>query len=131
MMTLFEIEPEAPAVSAGVEFECGMVAAPVGEMGAQRLNGRCRSCKARMSVLAGTVRGLYGPVPGFVRPDGLLVACADIRARCSCGGWAMLKRVQGTVSVSTRCDSRCEYAIGHKCDCQCGGANHGAGHHHN
>lgn len=121
---------DAPTVSMSVEFECGMAVYANTDLGVQRLNGRCRECKTKMSILTGACRSHYGPAPGFNRPDGLLVACVDIRARCSCGGWALLKRVQGTVNTSVRCDSRCMYAIGPKCDCQCGGANHGAGHHH-
>lgn len=128
MLTLFDIEPSTPNVSTGVEFECGMTVAPECGLGVSRLNGRCRSCKTPVSVLTGAVRGLYGPAAGFVREDGLTVVCVDIRARCGCGGWALVKSVQGTVSESTRCDSRCEFATGVKCDCQCGGANHGAGH---
>jgi hypothetical protein len=34
--------------------------------------------------------------------------------------------IVGKVSADHVCDSRCTSAIGHTCECQCGGANHGA-----
>lgn len=37
-----------------------------------------------------------------------------------------VKIVAGKFSASRVCDARCTGAIGHNCDCQCGGANHGA-----
>lgn len=34
--------------------------------------------------------------------------------------------VQGTLNPDHVCDSRCTGAVGHNCECSCGGANHGA-----
>jgi hypothetical protein len=34
--------------------------------------------------------------------------------------------VCGTFSADRKCDARCTGAVGHNCECQCGGANHGA-----
>lgn len=34
--------------------------------------------------------------------------------------------VEGNFSPDHVCDSRCTGAIGHSCDCQCGGVNHGS-----
>ena len=36
--------------------------------------------------------------------------------------------IRGTFSPHKRCDARCMYAKGPNCECNCGGANHGAGH---
>lgn len=35
------------------------------------------------------------------------------------------KALNGKVNAEKHCDSRCETARGHNCECQCGGANHG------
>lgn len=33
--------------------------------------------------------------------------------------------LQAVTVPEVRCDARCTHARGHKCDCSCGGANHG------
>lgn len=35
--------------------------------------------------------------------------------------------VAGTYVPEIKCDARCQNAKGHKCECSCGGKNHGAG----
>jgi hypothetical protein len=44
-----------------------------------------------------------------------------------CGYWHMAKRaIERPGSVSNhKCDGRCLSAKGHKCECECGGKNHG------
>ena len=37
------------------------------------------------------------------------------------------REMEGTVVLTVPCDARCTEARGHKCECSCGGANHGAG----
>jgi hypothetical protein len=101
--------------------------------GRARLNGRCHACKAKHSLLAPTTRGFYGaqvPVGRVMdgRSAGLLVNVPVLLKRCDCGKTVELRRVQGTVAPEIHCDARCENAIGHKCDCACGGLNHGAAH---
>lgn len=49
-------------------------------------------------------------------------------ARCPEHGVYRLEYLRGRVVESIRCDARCQNATGSKCDCQCGGANHGANH---
>lgn len=52
--------------------------------------------------------------------------CGD--AVCSGCGRFMDWNFLDAVTVDTvRCDARCTNARGHKCDCSCGGENHGAG----
>lgn len=36
--------------------------------------------------------------------------------------------IEGKVNTAVTCDVRCTSAVGHKCECSCGGANHGADH---
>lgn len=43
------------------------------------------------------------------------------------GGQLNLKPIKGIKSNHV-CDDRCTSAIGSKCECSCGGANHGADH---
>jgi hypothetical protein len=49
-------------------------------------------------------------------------------ARCGCGRRVLLCQVEGRVSDTVLCDERCTSARGHKCECSCGGLNHGADH---
>lgn len=41
---------------------------------------------------------------------------------------ASYRGVVGKVTA-TPCDAACYYAVGHECNCSCGGKNHGKGHH--
>jgi hypothetical protein len=46
---------------------------------------------------------------------------------CACGQKVSLRRVEGKVSKH-ECDDRCMSSTGFKCECKCGGKNHGASH---
>ena len=46
---------------------------------------------------------------------------------CKCGARMAWGYLSAWVSPDTKCDARCEHARGFKCDCSCGGENHGAG----
>jgi hypothetical protein len=48
-------------------------------------------------------------------------------AKCSTT-YARTGHVKGRYSAKHKCDPRCTGATGHNCECQCGGANHGADH---
>lgn len=37
------------------------------------------------------------------------------------------RQVEGHYNAAIKCDGRCMGATGHKCDCSCGGKNHGIG----
>jgi hypothetical protein len=50
---------------------------------------------------------------------GIEVHCVTHKRRI---GW---RQVDGTFSAEHACDVRCTSARGHKCECSCGGANHG------
>jgi hypothetical protein len=76
---------------------------------------------------------------GTVEQDGATIiitrrygrGLARLKPPCPvCGGGygklAEAKAVEATVAEHVRCDPRCTGARGPKCDCECGGANHGA-----
>ena len=47
---------------------------------------------------------------------------------CSeCGRAMTWGYLQAWTNPSTKCDARCEHTRGFKCDCSCGGENHGSG----
>jgi hypothetical protein len=46
--------------------------------------------------------------------------CNSLRVRSSF--------VRGTLKESHKCDVRCELAVSPRCDCSCGGTNHGKAH---
>lgn len=94
-----------------------------------RFNGRCRACGTKHSrkqvalVDDGTDRYVETvedllPVGGLGHPI----------LTCSCGKRLYLKRVVGKTNTAIECDARCMSAIGHTCECACGGLNHGASH---
>lgn len=47
---------------------------------------------------------------------------------CACGGPMVGRLIEGTHNDAIACDGRCTAAKGHRCECSCGGANHGADH---
>jgi hypothetical protein len=61
--------------------------------------------------------------------DGHIRTSADhFRGVCPrCGFWhTALRKIERPSFVSNhKCDGRCESAKGHKCECACGGKNHG------
>lgn len=56
-----------------------------------------------------------------LRYDGIIEPCPEHGTAYLSG-----KPVKGSYSEARVCDSRCMGAKGPNCDCQCGGANHGA-----
>jgi hypothetical protein len=88
---------------------------------------RCRTCKAAASRLNTiTVKRSY-------RSD----RCGEVSRRRTaelldglkcCGRSWDFKPVRGTRNDDVKCDSRCTGAVGHVCECACGGKNHGAAH---
>ncbi len=52
----------------------------------------------------------------------------DASARWNLANSYMDRReIIGTFKAGIRCDARCQGAVGHTCECSCGGANHGIG----
>lgn len=86
---------------------------------------RCADC---LHVFA-----LDGP-KAFLHPDPAATLYGRTSLACDCGshriGYMGRVGVDGSVRrIEDRCacDSRCTHAGGPKCNCQCGGANHGTG----
>ena len=48
---------------------------------------------------------------------------------CKACGYAHMwgKPIQGRINPAIKCGAKCTHAKGHVCECECGGANHGAG----
>jgi hypothetical protein len=102
----------------------------------RRMNGKCKACGAKRSALLTAIEyvGSYSNIVGVTDTGARLapgtygspqVACV---VPCACGTRITLKPVLGRVVASIACDSRCEHATGHKCECACGGRNHGKAH---
>lgn len=94
---------------------------------------KCKPCKTRLFSEYLVLRvarfgpgGMYernimGRINEFgreVRPD------KDFRACPSCNSIMSMVMIQGRYT-DTPCDDRCTKAKGHKCECSCGGENHG------
>jgi hypothetical protein len=109
------------------------------EMRDERYLGRCKGCKRPVSALMpGIVQrrteNRYGRtvettwtsvyVYGERGTDDWkrLLPCPD------CGASVAVRPVEGRISLDTPCDSRCTSAKGHRCECSCGGLNHGSDH---
>ncbi len=104
-----------------------------------RATGKCHGCKSPLSALFTrtsttlTTWGLTGMKSRTRRSyicESRLAAGSTSQTvtKCGhCGILAHLTPIDGT-RTETPCDHRCTDATGHKCECSCGGANHGAAH---
>jgi len=94
-----------------------------------RMNGKCRRCGAKRSVLVDVTWTARGDVvlPYLLRST-CLNADESAWAPCSCGKSVLLRKVQGKYVADKGCDGRCMSATGFQCECSCGGKNHGAQH---
>lgn len=94
----------------------------------RRAIGKCKVCKATHRAVARfevTETQTWGITGGKTRRNSkLLDGREDVFC---CGQFVALKRIEGHQN-ETPCDERCTEAKGHKCECSCGGRNHGAGH---
>jgi len=88
--------------------------------------GRCKRCKrAYRRAVAVTV--VYPPWrDGFPPPRAQRSERWPAAVEC-CGRAVLLEPVSGR-KTATPCDERCTSATGHRCECSCGGRNHGADH---
>lgn len=86
---------------------------------------RCRRCKTASAVDYLQVQGgwwtTYRTVDGTTRYLQADLPCPTCKRERSADP------VKGRVT-GTKCGPRCTGAVGPACDCQCGGANHGADH---
>lgn len=94
---------------------------------------QCKTCKIRLFTEYSVLRierfgpsGMYernisGRINEYgreVRPDADSIPCP------SCKTTMNRQMIQGRYT-ETPCDTRCTEAKGHKCECSCGGHNHG------
>lgn len=94
----------------------------------RRAIGKCKVCKAThrtVTQLIVTKTETWGICGGKTRYSEKVVGGREY-AVC-CGRIVSTKRIEGHRN-DTPCDERCTEAKGHRCECSCGGANHGAGH---
>lgn len=93
----------------------------------------CKACKHTEAHEYAVLRvDMYGPgkmyerrIYGRVNAYGRTVKVAEDVIGCpKCSKPMSMAVVQGTVTDHV-CDERCTEAKGHKCECSCGGANHG------
>lgn len=87
---------------------------------AKRATGRCRTkgCRYATSQLCETIARHFHLDPVQQYPAG--ASCPEH------GGLLEWRFIAGSLKESVPCDARCTTARGHKCECSCAGANHGA-----
>lgn len=101
--------------------------------------GRCKTkgCATTLRVDDGALSArhagsvfTFAPVPADASLSGVgfVVGNYGTFARCQDHGLFPLKALRGTLNRERECNDKCRNATGASCDCQCGGANHGAGH---
>lgn len=99
-----------------------------------RENGTCKGCKRAFSRLSKRVVrttntfGLVSRTRRHVTYEGKADGSGCHVDLSCCGAQVTMKAVIGTRNADVPCDERCTEAKGHKCECACGGRNHGAGH---
>lgn len=101
-----------------------------------RYNGKCKRCGAKASIFLVELRerqvlgrpdiAIDNQGREFEFVDGfhirLVHECLNNQKRIL---W--LDRVRGVYNPGKECNTKCLAAIGHDCECRCGGKNHGAG----
>ena len=94
-----------------------------------RYIGKCR-CGNHVSTLAVNV-GRAGQDLGAMFKDrkGECGIYDEFVIRCPCGRVARAKAVVGKFSAKHVCNDRCLSGTSGKCECSCGGKNHGAAFH--
>lgn len=118
--------------------------APDGQATATVLYRCCRQCEAaagrkvakRVSYAVRWWRGSpdrwgYRPVTRreYIAPDGSEHRGFPPSVACTLCGRSMAGRIiEGYRKPGVPCDARCTGAVGHHCECSCGGKNHGADH---
>lgn len=95
--------------------------------------GHCNKCGkvVRRQVTGIRVRTESWGVCGFKSSTRETQVQGDGPAYCACrkGQKLLLMRaIEGHVRPEIPCDARCTEAKGHRCECSCGGKNHGSGH---
>ena len=98
-----------------------------------RFVGKCRRCKAPISVLAQMTKIGESPWQVYMTDTGERLKTSNLTQGpivvCkSCGGPVHPKEVRGVYKASEACGAKCQNATGPSCECSCKGMNHGRGH---
>lgn len=94
---------------------------------------RCKTCKATARVDVGPDFNGFDVAPAaaaLLAARGGTPVFGAIRSLDNlfcCGRRVVRVSVLGTFKPAHKCDARCLSSIGGKCECACGGRNHGAG----
>lgn len=94
----------------------------------------CRSVKRQTAEDTGQRKDVTGN--GFMRPVLRLadntevtpLSVAEFAMPCPCGTTVVYRLIAGKHNPAKPCDQRCWKATSSKCECSCGGANHGVDH---
>lgn len=97
----------------------------------RRWNGKCRACKAHHTAL------VTHETRTLTRSDRIKEASRSSTATgpdgkpwrgvACCGKPVDMKPVKGIHNDEIECGAKCRASKGHRCECSCGGKNHGAG----
>lgn len=128
---------EVKLVAGGVRFQEAVQAAQSAgqtwitlDVDSHRFHGKCR-CKRTVTALL-RERVSLGQRDGcsIVKSDPVNLDALDTEATVvacpECAATVRLQRLKGKLNAEHLCDARCTNAKGSNCECECGGANHGA-----
>jgi hypothetical protein len=99
--------------------------------GFHRYVGRCRSCGTGVQAyLKGVKAKAYmEDASGLMGQEHYPRDYGDgtrAHARCpACSKWVTVRKIDGVYRARVPCNVKCWAATGHKCECSCGGKNHG------
>lgn len=90
-----------------------------------RYIAKCKACKCVTSTLVG--KSDKGAL--YIDETGESGIIGNVAIRCrSCGKGRRANIVKGRYSATHLCGERCLSSTGFKCECSCGGKNHGGAH---
>lgn len=98
-----------------------------------RYNGKCKRCGSKASILLAQLQP--SKTLGMdiaIDEQGNEFPFVDYRVKivheCSAGQtrYIALAPVRGVYNPGKECNAKCMAAIGHDCECRCGGKNHGS-----
>lgn len=99
-------------------------------MSTTRYIAKCKACKCVTSTLATNVNRANAVMGAlFIDEAGESGTRYNFAIRCrKCGKARRAEPVKGRYSAAHLCDERCLSSTGFKCECSCGGKNHGGAH---
>lgn len=92
----------------------------------RRFLGKCRCCRRPLSALVTEIVCVRDGMYGMTETAAITYTNGYLEFTCGCGAWTYVKRVLGKVSPKHQCNAKCLASTSGKCECSCGGKNHGA-----